>query len=627
MAYINVLDDNTINKIAAGEVVERPVSVVKELVENAIDSGASNISVEIKDGGISMIRVTDNGSGINKNDIRTAFLRHATSKITCIEDLLNVSSLGFRGEALSSIAAVAQVELLTKIEKDSVGYRYCIHGGREMSLDEVGVPNGTTIIVRNLFFNTPARLKFLKSPMTEANYISDLMERLVLSHPEVGFKYIINGKDRIVSVGSNDVKQNIYSLYGRDVSNNILQVGYESDEFSISGYIGKPETARGNRGFELFFVNNRCVKSKILSKAVEEAYKSFLMMHKYPFAVIYITVDSKDIDVNVHPAKTEIKFYNEQLIYNKLIEVIYNALIKRELIPEVSNETTDRSITPSMRITGERTVTSPEPFETQKLEEFKASITENLHDKCSMHMEVSLPGVRKVSEEDPDDNNETPVMDDSSDIPIDYVQENFVSQGFLSEESVKEHKIIGQVFNTYWIVEFDEKMFIIDQHAAHEKVIYERLKKQIDSGAIFSQSISPAIIVTLTNAETDTLNKYMHNFEKLGFVIEHFGGREYAICAVPAELFGLSSIDYFHSVLDDLATISRVSDAEEINDRIATMACKAAIKGNMSFTVTEARALIDELLRLDNPYNCPHGRPTIVAYSKYEIEKLFKRIV
>lgn len=634
MAEIKILDDKTINQIAAGEVVERPVSVVKELVENAIDAGATNISVEIKDGGTTLIRVTDNGSGIDKNNIRTAFLRHATSKIKSVEDLFTVKSLGFRGEALSSIAAVSQIELLTKVKDEIFGLRYCLSGGREDSLDEVGVPDGTTIIVRNLFFNTPARRKFLKSPMTEGNYISDLMERLVLSHPEIGFKYIVNGREKIVSTGNNDVRQNIYSLFGREIAGLILPIEYDNDDFSIKGFVGKPEVARGNRNFELIFVNNRCIKCNTISKALEEAYKPFLMMHKYPFVVLYLDVSPEDIDVNVHPAKTEIKFYKESDILSAITECINSALTSKELIREVKGD--NKIIASSVKATAQDTIllsenitnptfdidgiktdqvnedikseldmikgqykntdysTVPEPFELSKIKEFKANARDTF---------AKIDQVENIK------------------------QENLFEESFLDIENIPKHKIIGQIFDTYWIVEFNDKMFMIDQHAAHEKVLYERIKKRIENDDVFSQNISPAIIVTLTTSEAEIYSKYKENLFRIGFEIEHFGGMDYAITAVPTELFRMSQKEYFLAVLDDLSQINRITDTKQIDDRIASMACKAAIKGDMRFSFAEAKALIDELLQLDNPYNCPHGRPTIISYSKTEIEKLFKRIV
>ena len=606
MAQINILDESTINKIAAGEVVERPVSVVKELVENAIDSGAENISIEIKGGGIDYIRVTDNGSGIEHDSIPRAFLRHATSKIKSIEDLMNVYSLGFRGEALSSIAAVSEVELMTKTADSLLGYRYCIRGGREMSFDEAGVADGTTVIVRNLFFNTPARRKFLKSAVTEGSYITELVERLILSHPEISFKYTLNGSLKLSSNGLNDIMSDVYSVFGRETMNLLVDVSYTSENCSISGYIGKPETARGNRNYELFFVNKRLVKSKVLSSAVEEAYKPFLMLHKFPFVILYIDIPSELLDVNVHPSKTEIRFMEERQIYTAILDTVTEGVTRRELIPSAvlpPNNSGGISQKPEINKQPEELELSssiveesriPEPFETKSIDSFRQKTLKDYEE----HKQELKP-----------------------------VQETLFSEGFLAEENKPKHRIIGQVFGTYWIIEFEDKMYIIDQHAAHEKVLYERFSKQIESGEVVSQMISPPYIVTLTASEENILNENIGIFEELGFRVEHFGGHEYALTSVPAELFRLSEQDYFLSVIDDLSENLRTREPKQVKDRIATMACKAAIKGNTNISYAEADALISELLSLDNPYNCPHGRPTIISFTNSDLDKMFKRIV
>ena len=627
MANIQVLDDKTINQIAAGEVVERPVSVVKELVENSIDSGASNISVEIKDGGISLIRVTDNGSGIDKNNIKTAFLRHATSKITSIEDLLSVKSLGFRGEALSSIAAVAQIELLTKVKGELFGYRYMISGGKEQSFDEAGIPDGTTMLVRNLFFNTPARRKFLKSPLAEGNLITELMERMILSHPDIGFRYIINGKEKLSSVGNSEIKQNIYSIFGREVASLVIPIEYENESIRITGFIGKPETSRGNRNFELFFVNNRYVKSGIISRTVEEAYSNYLMLHKYPLVILYFEIDQENLDVNVHPAKTEIRFLKEDELKKGILEAIISGLSHKEMIPEVSVDKESISkYLPRAEVSSK--------FESDNVRNAVVSIEKEDFSKIEEVDEKNSYSKEEIVTPEPYELKklETYVQKKQEELKefevlTDVEQEKLFDEGFLNVKNSIRHKIIGQVFDTYWIVELDEKMYIIDQHAAHEKVLYERFKRRIDEDNVYSQTISPSIIVSLSSSEIDVFNKYRDNFIKLGFEVESFGGKEFAISAVPVDLFGLNEKELFISVLDELATTNRISDIKAVNDRIATMACKAAIKGNMHFSLEEARALIDELLTLENPYNCPHGRPTIISYSKTEIEKLFKRIV
>ncbi len=590
MAGINILDDSTINKIAAGEVIERPVSVVKELVENSIDSGAANISIEIKGGGIDYIRITDNGSGIERADIPKAFVRHATSKIRSIEDLMNIASLGFRGEALSSIAAVADVELMTKTAGSILGYRYCIRGGREMSFDEAGVVDGTTVIVRNLFYNTPARRKFLKSAATEGSYITELVEKLILSHPDISFKYVINGSVKLASDGKGDVTSDIYSVFGRDIINRFAEVSYTSENCTISGFAGKPETARGNRNYELFFVNGRLVKSRVLSAAAEEAYKPYLMLHKFPFVILYLDIPPELLDINVHPAKTEIRFMEERLVYLAVADTLTRGITRTELIPQAVTVPESPAPAPAQ----EPPVHVPEPFETRKVQDYQ---------------EMAYTGYREaVRQEMP-------------------VQETLFSEGFLAEENKPKHRIIGQVFKTYWIIEFEDKMYIIDQHAAHEKVMYERIIKEVKRGKVTSQLLSPPVIVSLNASEEAALHDNINVFEEMGFTVESFGGREYALTSVPAELFRLTEQDYFLSIIDDLVQNNRIRDPMEVKDRIATMACKAAIKGNTAITFAEADALISELLSLDNPYNCPHGRPTIIAYSASDLDKMFKRIV
>ncbi len=585
MPDIKILDDQTINKIAAGEVVERPVSVVKELVENAIDAGSTSISIEIKGGGIDSIRVSDNGSGITKENIPTAFMRHATSKIRTVEDLINVSSLGFRGEALSSIAAVSKVELITKTKDSILGYSYRISGGREMSFDEAGTPDGTTVIVKDLFFNTPARRKFLKSAMTEGNHISELIEKLILSHPGISFKYTSEGRVRLASDGSGDIMAAVYSVFGRSLALLMSEASYESENCSVSGYVGKPETARANKNHELFFVNGRYIRSKLISLAVEEAYRPFLMLHKFPFVVLYLDIPSELLDVNVHPSKTEIRFMEESTVRTVVQKAVTEALTRKELISDVLKEDEDEPSPVAVDI--------PEPFEIRK-PEIKASVA---------------------------------TFEKKSEKPVEHTQETLFKEGFLGIENKPKHRIIGQVFDTYWLIEYEEKMYIIDQHAAHEKVLYERISKQVAEGTVVSQLISPPYIVTLSNTEAETARAHINEFTEMGFTLEHFGGKEYALSSVPAELFGLSEQDYFLSVLDELADDPSVREPKQVKDRIATMSCKAAVKGNMKMSYAEADALITELLSLDNPYNCPHGRPTIISFSKTDLEKLFKRIV
>ncbi|MCR5302771.1 MAG: DNA mismatch repair endonuclease MutL [Lachnospiraceae bacterium] len=588
MNRINILDDKTINKIAAGEVVERPESVVKELVENAIDSGAKNISIEIKGGGIDYIRITDNGSGIKKDDIPLAFCRHATSKISSEADLMNITSLGFRGEALSSIAAVSSVEVMTKTSDSLYGYHYRIKGGVEMSLDETGCPSGTTVIVRNLFYNTPARRKFLKSPVTEGTHITHLVEKLILSHPEISFKYTISNRMLLSSTGNSDHAADIYSIFGRDIARRLVEISFTSENCSIFGYVAKPEAARGNRDYELFFVNGRCIKSRILSSAVEEAYKPFLMLHRFPFVVLYIDIPSELLDVNVHPSKTEVRFAQESEVFSVVCDAVTEGITRRELIPEVNVQ-----IKEAVRDEEKKEIVPPpEPFETTRIEQYRETVKN-----------IQVPSVSEP------------------------VQETLFKEGFLGEQNRIKHRIVGQVFDTYWIIEYDGKMYIIDQHAAHEKVLYERFSKQIAQNEVTSQLLSPPVIISLSPANEEVLTQNLERFRLSGFEIEHFGGREYALTAVPAELFRLTEKEYFLEMLDDMTSSPFPKDSAMINDRIATMACKAAVKGNMRLSVPEADALISELLSLDNPYNCPHGRPTIVSFTRSELDKMFKRIV
>ena len=578
MKEIFSLDSQTIDKIAAGEVVDRPSSVVKELTENAIDAGANAITVEIKEGGISYIRVTDNGEGIAKSQVKKAFMRHATSKIRSIEDLLSVSSLGFRGEALSSISSVAKVELLTKEKNEIVGTRYVIEGSKELVFDDAGVPDGTTFVIRDLFFNTPARRKFLKSAQSEGSYVVELMEQLMMSNPSVSFKLIVNGNTKLQSSGNGEILDVIYGIYGRDVASNLIRVDADNGDIHIYGYVGKPELSRGNRNFEVYFVNNRLIKSSLISRALDAAYKPYLMLHKYPLVFLYMEMPGFMVDVNVHPAKKEVRFIEGDMLYSFLVNVITEALARKELIPAIVP-----SLEKPANVIVEKKDVIPEPFEVKRKEEY--------------------------------------VLDKPS------VQMNLFEEKFLTEEAIKKHRIIGQLFDTYWLIEYEGKLFIIDQHAAHEKVKYERILKQIRANNVSSQYLNPPIIISLSPSEEEFVKKYSSNFAETGFLIEHFGGHEFAISAVPLELYREDPKDYFHEMLDELSSGRSSKETDSVNLRIATMACKSAVKGNTKMSVMEADELITELLTLDNPYNCPHGRPTIVSYSKYDIEKMFKRIV
>lgn len=594
MKNINILDSNTIDKIAAGEVVERPSAVVKELVENSIDANADAVTIEIKDGGISFIRITDNGEGIDRSQVKKAFMRHATSKIKSVEDLISVTSLGFRGEALSSISAVSKVEFLTKTKTDFIGTRYVVEGGRECVFEDAGIPDGTTIIVRDLFFNVPARKKFLKSPSSEGNNITELIEHMILSHPNISFKYIYNGNVKLQSSGKNDIKSCIYNVYGRDIANGLIEVKSIRDDISIHGFIGKPELARATRNFEIYFVNNRFIKSTLIDRALEEAYKDYLMLHKYPTVFLYFEIPSHLIDVNVHPTKREIRFFEGEALKCYIVDVIKNALINKELIKEIVEEHHEK---PSVK----ESEINKEPFET-----INHIIESSYNNYYSSEIEKE---------------------DESTDINDKNEQLTLFDDKFISEESIKKHRIIGQLFNTYWLIEFENKLFIVDQHAAHEKVNYERLIKKLRNNENCSQNIYPPIVVSLSNAEAQYVTKYNENFFNVGFTIEHFGGLDYTISTVPMELLSQNPADYFHEMLDELMEGKNSKETETVNLKIATMACKASVKGNMHLSVFEADKLISELLTLENPYNCPHGRPTIISFSKYEIEKMFKRIV
>lgn len=594
MKNINILDSNTIDKIAAGEVVESPSAVVKELVENSIDANADAVTIEIKDGGISFIRITDNGEGIDRSQVKKAFMRHATSKIKSVEDLISVTSLGFRGEALSSISAVGKVEFLTKTKTDFIGTRYVVEGGRECVFEDAGIPDGTTIIVRDLFFNVPARKKFLKSPSSEGNNITELIEHMILSHPNISFKYIYNGNVKLQSSGKNDIKSCIYNVYGRDIANGLIEVKSIRDDISIHGFIGKPELARATRNFEIYFVNNRFIKSTLIDRALEEAYKDYLMLHKYPTVFLYFEIPSHLIDVNVHPTKREIRFFEGEALKCYIVDVIKNALINKELIKEIVEEHHEK---PSVK----ESEINKEPFET-----INHIIESSYNNYYSSEIEKE---------------------DESTDINDKNEQLTLFDDKFISEESIKKHRIIGQLFNTYWLIEFENKLFIVDQHAAHEKVNYERLIKKLRNNENCSQNIYPPIVVSLSNAEAQYVTKYNENFLNVGFTIEHFGGLDYTISTVPMELLSQNPADYFHEMLDELMEGKNSKETETVNLKIATMACKASVKGNMHLSVFEADKLISELLTLENPYNCPHGRPTIISFSKYEIEKMFKRIV
>lgn len=617
MPVINLLSQSTVDKIAAGEVVERPLNVVKELTENAIDAGANAITTEIKDGGISLIRVTDNGCGIEKEQIKRAFLRHATSKITSIEDLNYVESLGFRGEALSSIAAVSQVEVITKTKEELTGIRYAIAGGKEEELEEIGAPNGTTFLVHNLFFNTPVRKKFLKQPQTEGSYVSDMMEHLALSHPDISVKFIQNGQVKFHTSGNGSLREVIYRIYGKDITEALVPFEMGNENFKVKGFLGKPEINRSNRNFETYFVNGRYVKNDIITKAMEEGYRAYLMQHKFPFFVLHFTMAPEQIDVNVHPSKMEIRLIRGSEIYEQLSKEVQNQLHETELIPDIKLSVEKAAASMPLK--------TPEPFETRRsamlLEEETPAYagsqitnkiiggknTDNLKRNEGIHANI-IKAEEHILVEKP-------------------AQLNLFEEKFLTEEAKEEYRILGQIFDTYWLIAFHDKLFIIDQHAAHEKVKYERLVKELEAKAVASQMINPPVIATLTGKEENLLKEYLKYFEEFGFEIEDFGGGSYAIRSMPVDLYGCNEKELFTDILDELADNPLKGTPEVILQKLASMACKSAVKGNNRLDFKEAAALIDELLTLENPYHCPHGRPTIISMSKYEIEKKFKRII
>ncbi len=716
---IKVLDQNTINKIAAGEVIEKPSSVIKELVENSIDSGATAVTVEVKGGGLSFLRVTDNGAGIKKDEVKLAFLRHATSKLVTVEDLLSISSLGFRGEALASIAAVAQVEMITKTADDVTGLRYQIHGGKEISSEEIGAPGGTTIIVRNLFYNTPARKKFMKTDATETSYIYDLMCRICMSHPEISFKFIANGTDKLFTSGNGKLRDIIYHIYGRDITSNLLEINAENDYMKISGYIARPCISRGNRSFEGYYVNHRYIKSAVLTKAIEDAFRTFVMIHKFPFTEINFQVRPDLLDVNVHPTKMELKFANSQDIYIFTYNAIRETLLFKELIPDVAPGKDPKPETFKQRDVGkapeafenkrreaivraeERTVPQSQPEQHRPAEpqsqpeQLSSAETQTSPQQlCPIEPQTSSQPVRPVIEiidetsssnnkgSDVIDNNKTEkpagnyiyadrnndleraivqnrnVVNESpaytasaparpsvtaatpdstvsaaSDAAYieeagkKYVQQDMFQEKFLTKEARAKHRLIGQLFKTYWLIEYDGKFFIMDQHAAHEKVKYEELMENYKNKKIYSQYLMPPAVVTLSAAEIEFLHENMDMFEALGYQIENFGGREFKLNAVPDNLFGLDGRELFIDFIADASSSAKKVTIDTFIHKLSTMACKAAIKGNTEISFKEADALIDQLLKLENPYTCPHGRPTVISMTESEIEKKFKRIV
>lgn len=689
MAKIQLLDQKTIDNIAAGEVIERPASVVKELVENAVDANANAITVEIKDGGMTLIRVTDNGIGIPKDQVKTAFLRHATSKIRSVEDLLSVSSLGFRGEALSSISAVAQVELVTKTAESFSGVSYKIYGGEEEAFDEIGAPDGTTFLVKNLFYNTPARRKFLKSATTEAGYVEQMMVHIALSHPEISFKFIHNNKNKIYTSGNGKVKDIIYHIYGRDVAGALIPVQAQNEDIKVTGFVAKPYVSRGNRNYESYFINGRYIKSSIIYKAIEEGYRTFTMKHRYPFVCLDFKINQELLDVNVHPTKMEIRFRNGREIYELVVDTVRAALLQKDLVQDVLRETPKKKEQPKTK-----EVKKPEPFEVnrRKEEAEKQSVKQQMEKPAAATATIESKIVKDDSlKNEPTGKVTTKNAIKESAVTQKEIQQKEVQQKQIKQEEIKQEqlksakktqtssessktakkptyaglnyntqkkefpqyktdelssnqmtlredpvfsvqarpdrKILGQLFKTYWLIEYEDQLFIMDQHAAHEKVNYERLMKNFKEKEIYSQRLEPPMVVTVSMMEAEALERYKDAFAGLGFTIESFGGNEYCIREVPANLYGIGERDLFMELLDAVSQENGTLDTEVIASKIATMACKMSIKGNQRVSLMEVEHLLDELMELENPYQCPHGRPTIIKMSKYEIDKKFKRIV
>lgn len=734
MPTIQLLDQTTIDKIAAGEVVDRPASIVKELLENAIDAKANTITVEIKEGGISLIRITDNGCGISKNDIPMAFLRHATSKIRTIDDLSVIATLGFRGEALSSIGAVSQVECITKMPDAMMGYRYVFEGGTERSLEEVGVPGGTTLIIKNLFYNTPARKKFLKSATTEGNYITQIVERIALSHPEVSIRLIVNGQQKRFSPGNRNLKDVIYHIYGKDIAGNLIELSDIFENYSLTGYIGKPVISRGNKGYMTYFINGRYIKSNIISSAIEEAYKPYMMHHNYPFTVFHFQLPQEELDVNVHPAKMEVRFAHPQEVYQFIYQMVSKALKGKELIPEIvlpslpkPDKQPKQQVHPSAKsddskeeddIISEHLIPklqrnrsvpaapsrAPEPYETRREqslikevftpkespEDNKAFAKKEPSEDGEISARKEMPADQQaLTKKEPLENNEgltrkelfenrealagNEAAENREALAGNKVAENreamaeneaaehreamaknevaeqqetaklsahnqkttgnnteqlsLFQEQFLSPKSRSRHRVIGQVFHTYWLVEFEGNMYIIDQHAAHEKVLYEQMMKDAASHSVISQTVNPPIIVTLTDEQADVLEQYRNELEDMGYEIEAFGGMDYALRGIPGNLFSIPSKVLFIEMIDQLLEHKGKISSNLITERIASASCKAAVKGRNRLSFLEAEALIDQLMSLENPYHCPHGRPTMISMSQYELEKKFKRVL
>lgn len=649
---IQVLDQETINKIAAGEVIERPSSVVKELVENAIDAGATAVTIEIKDGGISFIRITDNGSGISKDDIPMAFLRHSTSKIKSIEDLMNVSSLGFRGEALSSIAAVSQVELITKTSDDFTGSRYVIEGGNEISLEEVGAPDGTTFIVRNLFYNTPVRRKFLKTAATEAGYVNALIEHLSLSHPDISFRFINNNQNKLHTSGNMNLKDIIYGVYGRDITSNLMEISGKTQGVEITGFIGKPVICRGNRGYENYYINGRYIKSSIITKAIEEAYKGYIMPHNYPFTAIHFKINPSIMDVNVHPTKMELRFSKNEFVYRFVLETVKECLANRELtarvkLPDPVKQQQFTKSPENIKQTEKSYVqenTDSKPYQAPRIEPPRESFynsTESSVKQKTVNENQTTGFIKNITDYTKMPPTRLPepfeikrsdemIKEDKKIYEAEKKQEaeqlSMFDTPLMSEKAKADYRIIGQLFETYWLIEYEDKFYMMDQHAAHEKILYERFMNHLKVKDMDTQMIMPPVIIELNMQQEDAYKRNKQAFSRLGFEIEEFGGNAYKVNGLPA---GLPNINLKQMLIDmiDGLTDDNSTDLDIITERVATMSCKAAVKGNNKLSFEEAKELIEELMQAENPYNCPHGRPTLIVMSKYEVERKFKRIL
>lgn len=672
MGNIVLLDDLTINQIAAGEVIERPANVVKELVENSIDAGATKISVEIENGGITSIRITDDGKGIAPDDVALAFERHATSKIRSAEDLTKVMTMGFRGEALASIAAIAKVELITRTRDQEIGTKVIVEGGDIISKEECGAPYGTTIIVRELFYNTPVRYKFLKKDFTEGGYIESAVEKIALINPSISFRLVNNRKTILQTSGNGDITTVVYNIFGKDVSQNLVNVDNEYEGVKVRGVAGKPEIARSNRTNQLFYVNGRNIKDKILSAAVEEAYRTLIPHGKFGFCIIDIRLNPELVDVNVHPAKLEVRFADESKVFKAVHYGIKNALLgeditrdeekekveapkiieknveetapqRRGLFDIFRNKSTEQtpenpdekyatievkvnkdnqaknSVIDKIEFDEERQYLKPIAEETQleELEEPLQNITYLPKEESNEVEEQEFEKIVEKNYKPEEDNIEYKVEEDIR--PI-------YDQDIEEKSPVPEYKILGVAFNTYIILELDEDIYILDQHAAHERVLYEKVKENFyRAGGKEAQMLLLPDVLELSKRDMHIVKDHMDLFEQAGFTLEEFGENTIKITGVPVICFEMNTKDLFMDILDGIDITNRTNKQDIEEKFIATVACKAAVKANMVLDEREIRGLLDELLLLDNPFTCPHGRPTAIRITKTEIEKKFGR--